>query len=146
MRVAVALTSKAIFYYSNSGHTKEAVIRNNTDGFDVYNFKDYCGAELEPLFKKYSTILIGTSTTGKGVPHSYFRAITPLLNRLKDKEIGLFGSGQTIYGDNYCGALDLLDDFLGMKNKIIFKFKFESFPTEEVIEEFGTILDKIRGD
>lgn len=136
----VLIYKKAIFYYSTSGNTKALVELTDTTGFDVFNM---ARMPIESInFEPYDIILIGTSTTGRGVPHSFFLDIKDKLFNIKNKRIGLFGSGNTIYSE-YCGALDILEDLLRLKNKILFKFKFESYPTSKVFSDFQDIINKI---
>jgi flavodoxin I len=143
MKVARDLTcKKAIFYYSNSGNTKAIVELSDTTGFDIINIK-----QIEPedfTFEPYDIILIGTPTLGDGVPPSYFKKLTPQLHSLQGKKIGLFGSGNTHY-TFFCGALDLLEDLLGQRNEILFKHKFESYPTERTVLIFNEFLNRIGG-
>lgn len=140
MRVARDLTYKAIFYYSNGGNTNSIVDETNTTGFDIFNMNKIAFNELS--FEPYETIILGSPSYGKGVPPNYFRKIAPQLINLKEKRVGLFGSGQSIYGDRYCGALDVLGGLLEKKNEILFKYRFESYPTEIALEEFQKLLDK----
>lgn len=144
MKVAKVLTSKAIFYYTNSGNTKGIIEECNTGDFDIYALKNMSSVELEEVIYNYDTILIGTPTLGRGIPPVYFRNIFPVLNKIKEKNIGLFGSGQTIYGEYFGGALDVLEDFLSQKNRILFNFRYESYPTGYVIEDFNKLLDDVR--
>lgn len=135
------MTYKAIYHYSNSGNTKAIVENADAEGFDVYNLKH---VGLEDLnFAPYDVILLGTPTYGKGVPPRYFKEIQESLASIEGKKIGLFGSGNSIY-ENYCGGLDLLEDFLSKKNKVLFKYKFESYPTALAQNEFQNILDRVR--
>jgi flavodoxin len=81
-------------------------------------------------------------TLGRGVPPVFFRHIFKQLQNLENRKIGLFGSGQSHYGDEFfCGALDVLEDLLKVKNEISFKLKFESYPTPSVINEFKTLVE-----
>ncbi|MED1863383.1 flavodoxin domain-containing protein [Fictibacillus nanhaiensis] len=132
------MTSKALVYYSLSGNTKGLIDTYKWDGFDVYNIKQ---SKTIP-FNVYETIIIGTSTWGNGVPPKPFFEIRDELISLKEKEIGLFGSGNSHY-EHYCGALDLLEQLLGINNKIIFKYKFESYPTEVAISKFKRIMEVV---
>jgi flavodoxin I len=134
-------SNKAIFYYSMTGNTKALVELCDTTGFEVFNLNKLNIEEIN--FDPFQTILIGTSTVGDGVPHEIFRNLAPKLKELKDKNIGLFGSGNSIY-PHYCGALDLLADLLKKNNKMLFVFKFESYPTKYAVTEFQSILDSIR--
>ncbi|KAF6565295.1 flavodoxin family protein [Paenibacillus sp. EKM202P] len=139
MKAAMDLTynNKAIYYYSMSGNTKALVELSNTTGYDLINL-----AKTNPFefsFGDYETILIGTSTVGRGVPHKYFQNIYTQLISLHNKKIGLFGSGNSIY-DVYCGALDILEELLIEKNSILFKFRFESYPTNRVVEDFNKLI------
>lgn len=138
------MIKSAIFYYSNSGNTKSLVEETVKDinNFDVYNLK-----RLEDLsvIDNYEIIILGTPTLGDGVPPSYFAKNQAELKRyLNDKKIGLFGSGNTIY-PYFCGALDILWDWLKNDNKMLFKFKFESYPTTQVINDFKNVLKNIEG-
>lgn len=140
MKVAISLISKAIYYYSMTGNTKALIQECNVEGYDIYNLSFTKPKNLD--FNKYDVILLGTSTVGRGVPHSYFKYIYPQLIELNNKKIGLFGSGNSIY-DVYCGALDVLEELLSAKNKIIFNYKFESYPTERAIKEFQILIDTV---
>lgn len=132
----MALTSKAIFYFSLTGNTKALFQQlGNLTEWDIYDLNAMKPGEVS--FKGYDTILIGTLTLGRGTPPLYFKKLFPKLLRIRDARIGLFGSGQSHYGnDFYCGALDVLENLLRHRNSIIFKLKFESYPTSPVIEEF----------
>jgi hypothetical protein len=60
---------------------------------------------------------------------------------LENRQNGLFGSGQSHYRDVFfCGALDVLEELLAKKNKIVFKLKFESYPTPIVVKEFQSFV------
>lgn len=121
-----------------SGNTKAIVYEAEySKHFDIYNI-----AKDELNFDKYDTIIIGTLTLGRGMPPPYFRDIQSELFKIRGKKVGLFGSGQSIYGDNYfCGALDVLEDlFLKLGNEILFKLKYESYPTKDVIDQFNNYL------
>ncbi|ODA09120.1 hypothetical protein A7312_27260 [Paenibacillus polymyxa] len=129
--------NKAIYYYSMSGNTKALVKLADTHGYDIYNMATIHPDDLD--FKNYSMLLIGTSTVGRGVPHKYFKDIYEKLVTLNNRKIGLFGSGNSIY-DVYCGALDIIEELLIEKNSILFKFRFESYPTEKVIIDFNSLI------
>ncbi|MFI2856940.1 flavodoxin family protein [Paenibacillus sp. JSM ZJ436] len=132
--------NKAIYFYSMSGNTKALVEKCDTTDYDLYNMALIKPEDLS--FGEYETLFIGTSTVGRGVPHTYFREIYGKLISLENRNIGLFGSGNSIY-DVYCGALDVLEELLSSKNNVILKFKFESYPTKNVLHQFQEIL---RGD
>jgi flavodoxin I len=140
MKVGKVLTSKAAYYFSVTGNTKS--ILQQLDNFEEWDVYDLNGMNPEDVdFKDYNTILIGTLTLGRGVPPVFFRDIFKQLASLENRKIGLFGSGQSHYGDEFfCGALDVLEDLLKNKNDICFKLKFESYPTKAVIEEFKTLV------
>jgi flavodoxin I len=142
MKVAKDLTSKAAYYFSITGNTKSLL--QQLDDFEEWDVYDLNGMKPEDVnFKDYENILIGTLTLGRGVPPKFFRDIFKQLVNLENRKIGLFGSGQSHYGDEYfCGALDVLEDLLKNKNDICFKLKFESYPTTSVIEEFK---ENVRG-
>ena len=133
------MTSKAIYYFSVTGNTKSLVEQlDNLEDWDVFDLQSMKPNEVD--FKDYDQILIGTLTLGRGIPPVFFKRIFPQLSSLKDRKIGLFGSGQSHYGDDFCGALDVLEELLEQRNKIEFKFKFESYPTPSVIEEFKKLV------
>lgn len=135
------MTSKAIFYYSNFGNTKAIVEESNTNGYDIFNLKYIDTNDL--TFNNYDVILIGTPTLGDGIPPVYFQKIQRQLMSIDNKQIGLFGSGNSIY-KHYCGALDLLEGLLSVKNTILFNFKFESYPTSKAKEDFQELLNKYK--
>jgi flavodoxin I len=139
MKVARTLIYKAIYYYSMTGNTKGLVDSVDVSGFDIYNLSQIKKEELN--FDKYNVILFGTSTWGRGLPPRVFFNIRDELVKIHGKQIGLFGSGNTHYGEEFfCGALDLLEELLKSKNQILFKLKFESYPTKRVIDEFKQLL------
>lgn len=139
MKVARTLISKAIYYYSMTGNTKGLIDSVDTSGFDIYNLSQTKKEDLN--FDKYQTIIFGTSTWGRGLPPRVFFNIRDELVKINGKQIGLFGSGNTHYGEDvFCGALDLLEELLKQKNQIIFKLKFESYPTKKVVEQFKNLL------
>ncbi|MFO1442980.1 flavodoxin domain-containing protein [Bacillus sp. Bva_UNVM-123] len=134
------MTSKAAYYFSMTGNTKSILEQlENINEWDVYDLNEMNPEDVD--FKDYKTILIGTLTLGRGTPPIYFKKIFKQLVELKNRKIGLFGSGQSHYGDDFfCGALDVLEDLLRQKNEIAFKLKFESYPTPPVIEEFKSLV------
>ena len=143
MKVEKVLTSKAIYYYSITGNTK-SLIENLEDykEWDIHDLNDMKPNEVD--FKDYETILLGTLTLGRGLPPVYFKKLFPQLSELENRQIGLFGSGQSHYGDDYyCGALDVLENLLQQKNRITFKYKFESYPTPLVVNEFNKIVKEM---
>lgn len=141
MKVAKTLISKAIIYYSLKGNTKGIIDNIDTTGYEVIDLSN----NININFNKYDLILIGTSTYGRGVPPRPFFEIRDDLYALKNKKIGLFGSGNTHY-EYFCGALDLLEELLKEKNEILFKFKFEGYPKKRDIEEFKQIINKINNE
>lgn len=132
--------TKAIYYFSITGNTKSLFEKlEDIDEWDVYDLNGMNPNDVS--FKDYENILIGTLTLGRGVPPKFFKDIFPQLVTLEKRKVGLFGSGQSHYGDEYfCGALDVLEDLLKVKNNICFKLKFESYPTPTVIEEFKQLV------
>jgi flavodoxin I len=137
------LTSKAAYYFSITGNTKSLL--EQLDDYSEWDIYELNGMKPEDVnFKDYEQILIGTLTLGRGVPPEFFRKIFPQLITLEKRKIGLFGSGQSHYGDEFfCGALDVLEHLLSQKNDIQFKLKFESYPTPSVIEEFKTLAKEM---
>lgn len=139
----MALTSKAIFYFSLTGNTK--ALFQQLDDLDEWDIYDLNTMEPEEVcFDGYSTLLIGSLTLGRGIPPIYFKKLFSKLVRIRGVNIGLFGSGQSHYGDEFfCGALDVLEDLLKHQNSIAFKLKFESYPTPLVVEAFQHLVKEL---
>ena len=136
------MIDSAIFYYSNTGNTKSLVekIMEDRNDFDVFNLKKI---DDFSVIDKYKNIILGTSSWGNGVPPRFFSKHQAELKKyLNNKNIGLFGSGNSIY-PYYCGALDLIWDWLKNDNKMLFKFKFEYYPTIKAVNEFRELLNNI---
>ena len=138
MKVARILTSKLLVYYSLKGNTKGIIDKLSVNNYDIVDINKNRNID----FEKYETILIGTSTYGRGVPPQPFWGITDRLRNLKGKKIGLFGSGRSEY-EFFCGALDLLEDLVKQKNKILFKYKFEGYPRESDVIKFKELMEEI---
>lgn len=143
MKVAKDLTSNAAYFFSMTGNTKSLLEKlYNLDEWNIYDLNEIDPREVD--FKDYNKILIGTLTLGRGTPPTYFKKIFKQLVELKGRKIGLFGSGQSHYGDEYfCGALDVLEDLLRQENDISFKLKFESYPTPSVIDDFNNLVKEM---
>jgi flavodoxin I len=143
MKVVRALTSKAIYYFSITGNTKSLFEKLDDIGtWDIYDLNSMKPKQVN--FKDYKKVLIGTLTLGRGIPPVFFKQIYKQLSELENRQIGLFGSGQSHYGDEFfCGAIDVLGELLGKKNNIAFKLKFESYPTPSVIEDFKALVGKM---
>ncbi|MNC02594.1 Flavodoxin [compost metagenome] len=139
------MIKSAILYYSNSGNTKSLVeeFSKNNSKFDVFNLKKQTNLSI---IENYDTIIIGTPTLGNGIPPAYFsKNASELKKYLCNKNIGLFGSGNSIY-PYYCGALDVLWEWLKNDNNMLFKFQFESYPTNKAIKDFTDLLNNIKED
>ena len=137
------MTYKAIFHFSLTGNTKSLVqYLDNLEEWDVFDLNNIHPENVN--FKGYDTLLIGTSTLGRGTPPFYFKKLFSKLTNINNAKIGLFGSGQSHYGHEFfCGALDVLEDVLKYKNEIGFKLKFESYPTLQVIGEFNQMVKEL---
>lgn len=131
------MTSKLVLFYSMTGNTKAIAEVFKENGFDVFNVKEFNVIDID----KYSTIIIGTSTWGRGVPPKPFFKIRNELVALSNKKIGFFGSGRSEY-QYYCGALDLLEELLQPKNKILFKYKYEGYPRNIDFENIRKIIQE----
>lgn len=140
MKVVKALTSNAIYYFSLTGNTKSLIEKlDHLDEWDIFDLNDMNPEDVH--FSGYRKILIGTLTLGRGIPPVFFKKIFKQLSSIENTKIGLFGSGQSHYGDEFfCGAVDVIEDLLKHKNEICFKLKFESYPTPSVIEEFKQLV------
>ncbi|MNV82432.1 Flavodoxin [compost metagenome] len=113
----------------------------NDDYYDVFNLKKQDDLSI---IMEYDTVIIGTPTLGNGIPPSYFSKNAEELKKyLHNKNIGLFGSGNSIY-PYYCGAIDVLWEWLEHDNNMLFKFKFESYPTSKAINDFKKILSNTK--
>jgi flavodoxin len=132
------LTSKAIFYYTSTGKTEAAIEKNKLNQYEIIKLNDLNQTQVD--FDSYSTIIIGTPTYGRGVPPLYFQKLINKLTSLKGKKIGLFGSGNTIYGDDFGGALDLIEELVIDKNEVIFKLKFEGMPRQTDIDKLTRLI------
>ena len=138
MKVARTLTcNKAIVLYSLKGNTRGILDDVNLDGWDLIDITKCENLILDD----YETILIGTSTYGRGVPPKPFFKFKGEFVKLKSKKIGLFGSGNSHY-EYYCGALDLLEEIMNENNEILFKYKFESYPNKRAKEEFNILMEE----
>lgn len=131
------MTSRLILYYSLKGNTKGLLDNVDLKGFDIVNINNQ-----KVNLNEYDLILIGTSTYGRGVPPKPFFEIVSDLKGLKNKEVGLFGSGRSEY-EYFCGALDLIEELVKDQNEILFKFKFEGYPRYKDIQEFSKLLKEV---
>ncbi|WP_010497737.1 flavodoxin domain-containing protein [Paenibacillus elgii] len=122
------MTTKSIYYYTLTGKTEAALELIDKDKVSIFKLNDINPKQL--IFNECPVLIIGSPTYGRGVPPSYFKEILPQLKMIKGRKIGLFGSGNTIYGDDFCGALDVLEEVLSFKNNITFKYKFEGYPRD----------------
>jgi flavodoxin I len=138
MKVERTLTSKAIFYYTETGKTEAAIDETNLNQCKIVKLNRLNQSDIN--FNSYETIIIGTPTYGRGVPPLYFQKLIPNLISLKGKKIGLFGSGNTIYGDDFCGALDLIEELVRDKNEVLFKLKFEGMPRQNDIDKLNKLI------
>lgn len=130
------LTSKAIFYFSLTGNTK--AILDNVSGFDIYDIETATNE-----FENYDVIVIGLPSYGRGQPHEKTWNFLRRIMQVKGKKIALYGSGQTIYRESYGGAIDGMENILKANNDILFKFKFESYPTQEARAKFESLMNRI---
>lgn len=132
------MTSKALFYYTNTGKTEAAINKDKIIECDIFKLNNIVQSKVE--FDQYETIIIGTPTYGRGVPPLYFQKLLSKLTSLQGKKIGLFGSGNTIYGEDFCGALDLIEELVMDKNKVLFKFKIEGMPRQIDIDKLTKLI------
>lgn len=139
MRVERTLISNVIlFYYSRKGNTKAIVnlFENICTIDEIENIRKY-------QLHQYEYIIFATSTYGRGIPPDEFFKVRDALLSIEDKKIGLFGSGNSHY-EYFCGALDLIEQLLSLKNEITFKYKFEGYPKKIDFDNMrGIINDKI---
>ncbi|MWV44816.1 hypothetical protein GRF59_14440 [Paenibacillus sp. HJL G12] len=132
------MITKAIYYFSLTGKTAALVEDINQQDFPVIRLNNKDPKQFE--FGNEEVIVIGSPTYGRGVPPMYFKQIINELRSLTGRKIGLFGSGNTIYGEDFCGAIDTLEELLKQNNEIIFKYKFEGYPTDKVKNKFYEML------
>lgn len=133
------MTSKGlVLYYSATGNTRHVAEMFPTNKYDVYNIKNFV---LKDIYK-YQTIVLGMSTWERGMPPKIFQKYAPYLVGLENRKIYLFGSGRIEY-EYYCGALDLFKEILSQNNKVLDIFKFEGFPSDNMIKEAKNFINKI---
>jgi flavodoxin len=132
------LTSKVIFYYTSTGKTEAAIDKSKLSKYKINKLNEISQSDVK--FEEFDTIIIGTPTYGRGVPPLYFKKLINKLITLEGKKIGLFGSGNTIYGDDYGGALDLIEELVMDKNEVIFKLKFEGMPRQTDIDKLTRLI------
>jgi flavodoxin I len=135
------LTSKIIYYYTSTGKTEAAIDKNKLSQCEIIRMNDFDQSEIN--FDTFNTIIIGTPTYGRGVPPLYFQKLIPKFTSLEGKRIGLFGSGNTIYGDDYCGAVDLIEELVMDKNEILFKLKFEGMPRQSDVDKLTKLITEV---
>lgn len=123
--VRILISNTCVIYYSAKGNTKAIVNEFEKAGFTIYKVKDIRSID----FDKYNNVVFATSTWGRGLPAKHFFNVRDVLLNISNKNIGLFGSGQSHY-EYFCGALDLLEEMLSPKNSILFKYKYEGYPKE----------------
>ncbi|MDG0860386.1 flavodoxin domain-containing protein [Staphylococcus equorum] len=129
-----------VIYTSLTGNTKTFVdylISKSKNDVDVGDFSTDISS--------YNRIAIGTYTWGNGnIPRKMKKFLIENKDNFKDKEIFLFGSGNSVY-PKFCGAVN------GMKiittdcgASIIGEFKFEQrFNPEELTNEDHNLLNNI---
>jgi flavodoxin I len=132
------LTSKIIYYYTTTGKTEAVIDKQKLNQYTIIKLNDLKQSEVD--FEPFETIIIGTPTYGRGVPPLYFQKLIHKLTSLEGKRIGLFGSGNTIYGDDFGGALDLIEELVMEKNEVLFKYKFEGMPRETDIDKLNKLI------
>lgn len=131
------MTCKLLAHYSLKGNTEGIINHLDLSDFTIINLKK----SIEINLNDYDLIVFATSTYGRGTPPPPFFKIRDQLINLKNKKIGLVGSGRTEY-EYFCGALDLLEEILKDKNEILFKFKFEGYPKDSDKEMFKKIMEE----
>lgn len=134
------MTSKGlILYYSVTGNTKASVDLFSDELFEKVNARRNI-EEVE--MGKYSYIVFATSTWGRGIPPKPFFKIRDKLSNLSGKTIALIGSGRSDF-EFFCGALDLLEQITQSKNTILFKYKYEGYPTERNFDEMKILIKQM---
>lgn len=138
MKPVMGLTSKkGLIYYTLSGNTLSMIEMLDLDGFEVVPLNRRTAGEINLL--QYDVLAIATSTLGDGELPKIFKRLLPQFHQLKGKEIILFGSGNSLF-QHYCGALDVLENFLKRENRILFTYKFEEYPTDQAISELNGLF------
>jgi len=122
-----------------TGNTKALLEYFNPNTYDIKDIKYNKDIKLD----EYNTIIIGTSTWGRGLPPKPFFEIRDSLDQLKDKNIAIYGSGRQefVY---FCGAVDLLNEMLSKKNNVLFTFKYEGYPQEKSKIQFKQLLEEYK--
>lgn len=138
MKPVMGLTSrKGLIYYTLSGNTLSMIEMLDTDDFEVIPLNRQTAGTIDLL--QYDLLVIATSTFGDGELPKIFKRLVPQFRQLKGKEIALFGSGNSLFR-HYCGALDLLENFLKRENRIRFTYKFEEYPTDRAVNELNELI------
>lgn len=127
-----------VIYFSATGNTKAMVELFSQEHFDIVPVKKLHQVNLE----EYDTIVLGMSTWQRGMPPRPFIKHVDKIRLLSGKKIGIFGSGNTQY-DYFCGALDLFEEILKVKNSILFVYKFEGYPTERAFTEMKKLIKSL---
>lgn len=140
MKMVETLTSKkgVVVYFSATGNTKAFVDMFSPKLFDIVPVKQIDMIDISD----YDLILVGMSTWRRGMPPKPFIDKVETFRKIKDKKIGLFGSGHTQY-EYFCGSLDLYEQILQVENTILFKYKYEGYPTESNFEEMKILIKQM---
>lgn len=145
------MTSKkkaTMFVYSRKGNTA-GILEPLDESYFEYIFqvdKSTIPAEVELAFRDSDVLFIGVPTyfpTYQNEPSypSYLDVFEYVIKNLEGKTIVVFGSGRSEYA-LFCGAVDYLGDFLGVKNKV-YKFKFEGFPKASEQNYFKWMVEEL---
>ena len=135
------MVTKTIYHYSLTGKTKAIFDYVDCTGFNVIDLRNI---SVDTFDFTGDVLIIACPTYGRGAPPNLFKKLLRQLYKLESKKIGLLGSGNTIYGEDFCGALDVLEEILQSKNEIIFKLPFEGYPRAEVIEQLNVEFNKLQ--
>jgi flavodoxin I len=129
-----------LIYTSKTGNTK-------TFADFVQKYNGVIVGDYNTDITKYHKILIGTYTWADGkIPKDLKQFIIKNKDNWKDKEVFIFGSGNTIY-PKFCGAVDGIETILeDCGADIIGTLKFEQRFKEEdyYIQDLVRLLIKLR--
>lgn len=133
-----------IIYTSLTGNTKTFVdylVENTNSEVDIIN-------DFTVDIDNYNKIAIGTYSWGDGkIPRKMKEFLIQNRYKFKDKEIFIFGSGNSIY-PNFCGGSNGVEKIVkDCGAKIINHFKFEQrfiyeHLTKEEVNELNSMISK----
>lgn len=134
-----------LIYWSKTGNTKTFVdyfVNNSTNEVDIINVsKENIDASI---LDNYNKICIGCYTWNNGkIPPKAKRFIINNSQHFKNKDIFIFGSGNTTY-TYFCAAVDNIEIIMNdLQSNVEYKVKFDNqFHESDFTEDHQTELKK----